>query len=83
MKLCMCLFDYSLNHIHIISQFICLLFNYEPLVELNMELVTDHYAHYVQLLTCILCYISVLISIDLFIIVHHCMLEYLSNLYHR
>ena len=39
---------------------------------MNMELVTEYYAHYVQLLTCVLCYISVLISIDLFIIVHHC-----------
>ena len=42
---------------------------------MNMELVTEHYAHYVQLLTCVLCHISVLISIDLFIIVHHCMLS--------
>ena len=32
MKLCICLFDYCLDHIHIISLFICLLFNYEPLV---------------------------------------------------
>ena len=48
---------------------------------MDMELVTEHNAHYAQVLICVLCYISVLISIDLFIIVHHCMLEYLSNLY--
>ena len=48
---------------------------------MNMENVTEHYAHYVQLLTCVLCYISVLISIDLFIIVHHVLsVKYLEQL---
>ena len=47
---------------------------------MDMELVTEHNAHYAQVLICVLCYISVLISIDVSIIMHHCMLEYLEQL---